>query len=116
MLHPRGWHTATVLPDGTVFILGGVGAKALVAQAELFDPSTQSFKDIATGLAPRAYHTATLLTDGRLLIAGGIGSDGNLVARFDIWDPRANQVQTLAAALSTPRRGHTATLWRAGLF
>jgi RHS repeat-associated protein len=108
--HARAWHTATVLPDGTVFIFGGVGAKTLVNEAELFDPATQSFREIAANLKGRAYHTATLLTDGRLLIAGGIGSDGKPLARLDIWDPRSNKAQTLAAPMLSARRGHTATL------
>jgi hypothetical protein len=110
LLHPRAWHTATVLPDGSVFIFGGLGTRTLVSEAELFDPSTQSFREIAANLEARAYHTATLLTDGRVLIAGGIGADGKPLSRLDLWDPRSKQTQTLASTMLFPRRDHTATL------
>ena len=39
--HARAWHTATVLPDGLVFIFGGVGSKGeVLTRPELFDPET----------------------------------------------------------------------------
>jgi len=108
----RAWHTATLLPDGTVLVFGGAdGSGNIIGTAELFDPSTQTFKVIATpDLTPRAYHTATLLTDGTMLIAGGLASDSEVPRAAQIWDPQAKTATTLPAELTTSRRNHSATL------
>jgi len=64
----RYYHAATVLPDGTVLITGGVFRRQ---SAELYDPATETFSPIGNMIWPRTVHTATLLQDGRVLIAGG---------------------------------------------
>jgi hypothetical protein len=64
----RYLHAATVLPDGTVLITGGVFRGQ---SAELYDPATETFSPIGNMIWPRTVHTATLLQDGRVLIAGG---------------------------------------------
>jgi YD repeat-containing protein len=77
MRFARAFHTATVLPDGTLFILGG-GSDV----AEVFDPASDTFTPIpGIGLTARSHHTAALLTSGEILIAGG--SDGDAV----VFDP-----------------------------
>ncbi len=74
----RERHTATLLPDGRVLIVGGVGARVTddsetsIVEAELWDPSTESFDGAGQAAVGRALHTATLLDDGRVLITGGI--------------------------------------------
>ena len=64
--NPRMGHSATMLPDGSVLILGGIGTRGqYIESAEIFSPETQRFETrAATGLSPRANHTATVLTDG----------------------------------------------------
>jgi hypothetical protein len=43
--HARYGHTATVLPDGTVLVFGGIGVGGNAERrAELFDPFAQTFK------------------------------------------------------------------------
>ena len=51
---PRAWHTATVVPDGTVFVFGGVDAEGdVIATPERFDPVTRTFQSLpAAGLDP----------------------------------------------------------------
>jgi len=107
----RAWHTATVLPDGLMLVLGGLGNnKEVVSTAELFDPSTQTFSNLSsTGVTPRARHTATLLSDGHVLIAGGVGTNGQTLQSAELWDA----LEPSSVNLSSPtiqRRDHSATL------
>jgi YD repeat-containing protein len=108
----RAWHTSTILPDGRVFIFGGVGADGqLLASPEVFNPETQAFEplpDICC-LLPRSRHTTTLLTDGSLLIIGGVGSSGQPLSSAELWDSFDDVVTTLPN-LTTPRSGHSASL------
>ncbi len=107
----RAWHTATVLPDGTIAIVGGIGTNGTVASdVEFFNPKTGAFESRPLPLRARARHSATVLTDGRVLLVGGQESDGTPLASADLWDPSTNQIQRFDAALVAPRFGHTARL------
>lgn len=105
MLHPRSGHTATVLPDGRVFIWGGVDDHGtIVRTGEWFDPSSRRFieaHDIP--LVPRTGHTATLLTDGRLLVLGGRADKLGALEEAEIWDWRSNRSELLPTSLSPTR-------------
>ena len=107
----RAWHSATMLPDGFVLILGGLANnKQIVATAELFDPVTQTFAALSsTGVSSRARHTVTLLTDGHLLIAGGVGDSGQTLQSAELWDA-AGPSSTAVQSGITARRNHSATL------
>jgi RHS repeat-associated protein len=108
----RAWHTATVLPDGTVLIAGGLGRdRRVVTEVELFRPATRSFELVSdTGLTPRAFHTATLLTDGRVLFVGGVTQHGSIDPGAEAWLVHRRTAEPLQAALGVGRRGHTALL------
>jgi hypothetical protein len=68
----RTTHTATLLPNGTVLVVGGYTEKAVyLASAELYDPSTGRWLDTARLNTGRWEHTAALLLDGSVLVAGG---------------------------------------------
>ena len=109
LVHSRAGHTATMMRDGRVLILGGVNARGEIeSHAEYYDPATRHFQEAAVPGDPRAYHSATLLTDGRLLIAGGIAQDGQIQDSAQVWDPAASKVQTIR--MNGARRGHVATL------
>lgn len=79
----RAAHTATLLRDGRVLLVGGLEAGRT---AELFDPQTRTFARTGDLRVPRVAHTATLLPDGRVLIAGGYS--GAFLASTEVYDPR----------------------------
>jgi hypothetical protein len=68
---PRFEHSATLLSNGMVLVVGS--AYASNADSQIFDPkNTEQWA--STGLKMDRYlHTATKLADGRVLIAGGYG-------------------------------------------
>ncbi len=71
MAEAREEHTATLLPDGRVLIVGGNSVTDTLTSAEIYDPLTGSFAVTGSMGTPRSTHTATLLPDGTVLVAGG---------------------------------------------
>jgi len=72
----RSSHTATLLPDGRVLIVGG-------KSAELFDPATHTFTATANVPVKRKSHAAILLNDGTVVSEGVMSVDW-LVPRGDL--------------------------------
>lgn len=72
MTTPREGHTATMLRDGRVLVVGGSdnGAHTLDS-AEVYDPASGAFSRAGHLNQPRVAHVATLLHSGKVLIAGG---------------------------------------------
>ena len=103
----RRGHSATLLSDGKVLVIGGENASGFVTAAELFDPASGNFSVSGNLGTPRADHTATRLSDGRVLIAGGRGDLGPL-SSTEIFDP-ATGAFTAGPDLIGARSGHTAT-------
>jgi Galactose oxidase, central domain len=110
MTVPRASHTATLLANGKVLIVGGVSAYGPggLNTAELYDPSTGRFSGTGSMSVPRVSHTATLLPDGRVLITGG-----NATAAAELYDPDTGTF-TRTGQMSAPRFGHSATLLKNG--
>jgi uncharacterized protein (TIGR03437 family) len=77
LLFSREIHTATLLPNGHVLIVGGYDGDAydtgvpVLTDAEDYDPSTGSFSSAGRLVYIRQGQTATLLPDGTVLVAGG---------------------------------------------
>ena len=65
-------HTATLLPDGRVLLVGAETSDGTpLDTAEVYDPRTGHWSATGSLHEARAYHTAALLPDGRVLVAGG---------------------------------------------
>jgi hypothetical protein len=102
----RAGHTATVLPDGRVFITGGQsGGASTPVIAEIFDPETETFT--ATTFASqyhRSLHTAISVgAAGGVLIADGGAS------LFEYYDPATQQFRPAGASSTVNRVGATAS-------
>ncbi len=73
----RYGHTATLLADGTVLVVGGCAGGGCTDTSEVFDPLREAWSDAATIPAQhgftgqRAHHAAALLDDGRMVVVGG---------------------------------------------
>src|SRR5689334_9639712 len=104
MTTPRAGHTATLLSDGKVLVVGGAEGSA-----ELFDPGTGTFSSTGTPVNARIHHTATLLTDGTVLIVGGGATSGGLLASAELYDPHTGTF-TATGSMFRAREAHTATL------
>jgi N-acetylneuraminic acid mutarotase len=107
----RTGHTATLLPDGRVLVIGGYDADRDFASAELYDPASGTWTATGSMIKERRYHTATLLLDGRVLVAGGMGNgpDLDVLAAAELYDPRTG-TWTATRSMVTPRVYHQATL------
>jgi hypothetical protein len=112
-------HTATLLNDGRVLIVGGIdgngGGGAAAASAELYDPTTGSFALTGSMLSERAQHTATLLPSGRVLVAGGWNGHAADAPDDPPWDPLFAELFDPSTgtfqstgSMSTTRIGHSA--------
>jgi hypothetical protein len=104
----RRGHTATLLEDGKVLIVGGDNQNGMVGQAELLDPVSQTSSLAATSIVARTDHTATRLADARVLVIGGRGQNGSLTST-EIYDPMTATF-TAGPSLTAPRSGHTSTV------
>ena len=73
-------HTATLLEDGRVLVIGGQTSRRssqfslppAVASAEIYDPSTGRWSPTRPMFDPRRHHGGVLLEDGMVLVSGGL--------------------------------------------
>jgi len=114
MLTARYNHTATILKNGKVLVIGGLDTQGyILSSAELYDPITGTWTSTGSLSKSRIYHTATLLTNGQVLVSGGDSSAGSSsifsTETSELYDPSIG-IWTNTGLLSTGRSYHTATL------
>jgi hypothetical protein len=103
------------LMDGTVLFTGGyaeIGSDTYSSGAELYDPSSGSFRPTGDMTAARENHTATMLPDGTVLIAGGQGKPSPnppVNTSAEIYDPAAGAFSR-TGDMNGPHQSHAATL------
>ncbi|WP_441288618.1 kelch repeat-containing protein [Sorangium sp. KYC3313] len=110
----RSMHTATLLSNGKVLVVGGSnGAYGSVplATAEVYDPAANVWTAVPPMDTPRLGHTTTPLPDGRVLVAGGTptGSALHAIASCAIYDPALN-AWSAGGSMHRARSSHEATL------
>lgn len=107
LLTPRGYHTATLLPDGTALVAGGSNTDDF-SFSELYGPGDFSWSATGPLTSPRRYHTATILPNGSVLVVGGSNGQA-ILSSAELYNP-AIRKWSPAGNLSVARYQHTATL------
>jgi len=109
MASARHGHTATLLGNGKVLVVGGGQATA-----ELYDPASRTWSSAGSLAAPRHRHTMTLLGNGKVLVTGGVSgghalSEKHVLKTAEVYDPATNEWSS-ASDMNSQRHAHTATL------
>lgn len=131
MVLARFGHTATLLPDGTVLVVGGntdfTTATNGDLRTELYNRASDTFLTPGSGTSaflsvPRFYHAATLLNSGKVLITGGVEdgtpwvvsnqnfSGASVLGTAEIFDPPSGTMTKLTGSMGSSRFFHQATL------
>lgn len=84
MTKPQWLHTATLLKNGKVLIVGD--------GAELYDPKFERFENIINRTKKRYKHEAVLLQNGKVLICGGYSNYRYRIYDYsvELYDPEKN--------------------------
>lgn len=110
----------TLLQDGRVYI-AGANYDGEPGNAEIYDPETNTFIQVADQLYPRFCRSAVTLDDGRVLLTGGTNAYYSYILhgkkRFEpsdegnaeIYDPKTNTYTSLGA-LKVKRCYHSSIL------
>lgn len=86
----RGGHTATLLQNGRILIVGGGYRGGLGKVAEIYEPTSNTFTSVGELYNERRGHKAVLLNDGRVLVIGGTKGDFTSpepVMEAELYDP-----------------------------
>jgi hypothetical protein len=109
----RAAHTATLLFDGRVLVVGA--SRGFPNSAELYDPAMGNWSFTGSTVTPLfGYHTATLLPNGKVLVAAGYDINGSVSANAQLYDP-ATGTWTATGSLTTARQDHKAALLTNGM-
>jgi len=107
---PRLYHTATLLKNGKVLVVGPAdaffgGEADPLDTAELYDPDTGVWSFTGNLNTALDSHTATLLQNGKVLVLAGSSAE--------LYDPDTGEWSS-TGHLNRPRYSHTATLLPSG--
>ena len=89
----RAGHAATILPDGQVLVVGGIGG---ADTAERYDPAADAWQPAGRMATLRGEVAIAPLADGRVLAVGAVGGMGSTAAA-ERYDPATDTWQQVAA-------------------
>jgi hypothetical protein len=111
-LVPRLGHSASLLHDGRVIVVGGVPHASScepIGSAELYDPSTDRWSMTPKVPVPVGRGTVSVtLKDGRVLISGGGTACGAVYRSAALFDPSSN-TWSRTASMEAPAEFQVAT-------
>lgn len=105
LVTPRSNHTATLLADGRVLLVGGYdGALAAAASSEIYNPTANNWTPTGNLNQGRRNHGIVLLSDGRALSMGGrtTGNISSTTNSAEIYNP-ATGLWSVTANMITAR-------------
>jgi N-acetylneuraminic acid mutarotase len=108
----RTAHTATLLPNGKVLVVGGASGFTAIQAAEEYDPASNTWASAGSTASPHAGHTATLLQNGKVLIAAG-AAGLSIGSAAELYDPVA-RTWSATGGLVKARALHIAVLLDSG--
>jgi hypothetical protein len=93
MTSPRSHHAGCVLPNGRVFVCGGVRSSLVRSTTcEEYDPLTEVWTELPPPVFGRLGHSCTLLYTGEVLIVGG----WDIEQRCELYDPSTRKIREAA--------------------
>jgi hypothetical protein len=99
----RAHHTATLLEDGRVLVVGGYSFAAPYVFAEIFDPATEEFGIVPSNeTVTRAQHVAAKVAGGSVLIVGGEDDGTEPHGSVLLWNRSSGTFETMPS-LMVPR-------------
>jgi len=104
-------HTATVLSDGRVLVVGGSGKNGeILNSCEIYNPVTRKWTFVDSLNIARYEHSATLLPNGKVLVAGGRSGPYSWLSRTcEVYNPELN-AWTLVDSMIFLRGNHSGIL------
>ncbi len=129
MRDARIYHAAVLLPGGKVLIVGGDSTgffEHTLASVEIYEPKSGAFVSAGMMAMPREFAEATLFDPnvikgplaGKVLITGGVAAKarlkGDSTDTAELFDPGSVSFKRVGSRMSSPRAGHSATLFASG--
>ncbi|MFH2203946.1 MAG: right-handed parallel beta-helix repeat-containing protein [Elusimicrobiota bacterium] len=106
--------TATLLPNGTVLVAGGMdGGPTPIGTAEIYDPFAGTWRTTGNMATARVNHGAVLLPSGKVLVFGGQDQVYAVLSSSELYDPDSGTFSS-AGSMTTARVIPSAVLLQDG--
>jgi N-acetylneuraminic acid mutarotase len=109
MASPRAFHSAKLLGDGRVLVVGGQDGIGFPSEVEIYDPPTNSWSKVAPIPTPRNSFGLSLVANSLVLVTGS-GAASNTDRASELYDPFSNNWRAAGMIPGEPGRSSTASL------